>query len=351
MPIPGRGHGCGMGMGRDMRNKSKFAARFVQDMSIHDGTQMAPGTTFTKIWRLKNVGDVPWPWGAILLRVGGDSIGAPDWVPIKQDKSSVAPGEEVDVVVDMTAPSDNGRFIGYYRLSGPWGRRKFGQRVWCHIQVVDPASPPQAPTETEMSSIAAPPRGEATDEDDEAGVSALPQCELGPNFAKNGDGPIGGGAPMESDQMATDAPAAPTTSLCSPLAPPPAETAMAVSEEGGAAAEQGPAEGSVPNEDEKQGEDEKLIATLESMGFFDRALIKSIIARVGLDVEAVSHELVSLAEQADQSFSDKGEEWDAMLSDLEEMGFNDRALNQKLLAENAGSIKKTVKTLVSDGSA
>jgi len=75
------------------------------------------------------------------------------------------------------------------------------------------------------------------------------------------------------------------------------------------------------------------------MGFSDRSLIKSVIGKVGLDVEACADKLVALSESG---------EWDAMLSDLEEMGFNDRELNQKLLVENAGSIKKTVKTLVSD---
>jgi len=39
-------------------------------------------------------------------------------------------------------------------------------------------------------------------------------------------------------------------------------------------------------------------------------------------------------------------EWDAMLSDLEEMGFANRELNTKLLGENNGSLKKTVKSLV-----
>merc|ERR1719311_1071491 len=50
----------------------------------------------------------------------------------------VLPGEEVDVVVEMVAPKELGRYLGYWRLVGPMGRRKFGQRVWCHVQVVDP---------------------------------------------------------------------------------------------------------------------------------------------------------------------------------------------------------------------
>merc|ERR1719198_2301893 len=39
----------------------------------------------------------------------------------------------------MTAPTEHGRYLGYWRLTGPHMRRKFGQRVWCHVQVVDPS--------------------------------------------------------------------------------------------------------------------------------------------------------------------------------------------------------------------
>jgi len=257
------------------RAKCPLAARFVQDLSIHDGTQMAPNTKFTKIWRLKNVGDVPWPQGTKLLRVGGDAIGAPESVPISPDHAAVAPGAEVDVAVDMTAPADIGRYVGYWRLTGPWGRRKFGQRVWCHVQVVDPASPPQPPTEGEIKSLLAEPRGEATDDDEEGSTIGTEEGSM--DVEKSGPAGLG--------------------------------------------------------------DEEKLAETLQSMGFTDRKLVASVIRKVGLDVDACAHELVSLSE------------YDTMLSDLEEMGFNDRERNQQLLVENSGSIKKTVKSLIADPSA
>ena len=56
-----------------------------------------------------------------------------------------------------------GRFVGYWRLTGPFGRRKFGQRVWCHIQVVDPHGPPAPPTEREIKNAMA----IGTDDDDD----------------------------------------------------------------------------------------------------------------------------------------------------------------------------------------
>jgi len=139
-PWRGRGHRVGGGPPAHPPNGGggpKLAARFVRDVSIFDGTQMAGGTAFTKIWRLKNVGEVPWPAGTRMLFVGGDQMGASEMcVPLSR-AGPVLPGEEVDVAVEMVAPKEVGRYLGYWRLIGPQCRRKFGQRVWCHIQVVD----------------------------------------------------------------------------------------------------------------------------------------------------------------------------------------------------------------------
>ena len=49
---PGLAGRCGMGW------HGMPAARFVRDVTIFDGTQVSPGPPFTKIWRLKNVGEV-----------------------------------------------------------------------------------------------------------------------------------------------------------------------------------------------------------------------------------------------------------------------------------------------------
>merc|ERR1719484_64780 len=130
--------GGGGGMGRGEGIGPKLAARFVRDVTIFDGTQMAPGTTFTKIWRLKNVGEVPWPPGARMLFVGGDQMTNEMSVPLSR-ASAVMPGEEVDVAIEMTSPTEHGRYLGYWRLTGPFMKHKFGQKVWCHVQVVDPS--------------------------------------------------------------------------------------------------------------------------------------------------------------------------------------------------------------------
>merc|ERR1719379_2935105 len=105
---------------------------------------------------------VPGGHGTKIVFVGGDRMTSELTVPLSYH-GAVAPGGEVDVAVDLVAPSELGRFVGYWRLTGRFGRRKFGQRVWCHIQVVDPHAPPAPPTEPEIKNAMA----IGTDDDDD----------------------------------------------------------------------------------------------------------------------------------------------------------------------------------------
>lgn len=58
-------------------------ARFVCDVSIFDGTELAPGTHFTKIWRLRNSGTAPWPSQTKLVNVDGDNLGSETITPLQ----------------------------------------------------------------------------------------------------------------------------------------------------------------------------------------------------------------------------------------------------------------------------
>ncbi len=54
----------------------KLDEGFVQDVTIFYGTELAPGTQFTKIRRLRNSGSLAWPQQTQLVHVGGDEMGA-----------------------------------------------------------------------------------------------------------------------------------------------------------------------------------------------------------------------------------------------------------------------------------
>lgn len=67
-----------------------------------------------------------------ISKINGDRLGAPESVSLLKP---VPIGEEVDVSVDMFSPSRPGRYVGFWRLCAPDGR-KFGQRVWVKIDVL-----------------------------------------------------------------------------------------------------------------------------------------------------------------------------------------------------------------------
>ncbi|KAL2634087.1 hypothetical protein R1flu_005566 [Riccia fluitans] len=113
----------------------KLDARFVQDVTIFDGTELSPLAKFTKIWRLRNSGTLSWPLDTKLVHVGGDELGNVDQVPVELPERGLLPGDEVDVSVDLVAPEKPGRYVSHWRLASPAGP-KFGHRVWVLIQVV-----------------------------------------------------------------------------------------------------------------------------------------------------------------------------------------------------------------------
>jgi len=120
-----------------MPTEGVMLARFVSDVTLPDGTEVAPGANVVKTWRFRNDATKPWPEGTVLAMVSkkGDKLGAPESTPVP----ICQPGEEVDVSVPLVAPAQAGRYVAYFRLSGPGGK-KFGQRVWAMLTVFDSSS-------------------------------------------------------------------------------------------------------------------------------------------------------------------------------------------------------------------
>lgn len=131
---------------RTPRTANTPLARFVQDVNMGDrGATLSPSEKFTKIWRMRNEGGAAWAENTVLTFVGGDQLGAPEAVTVP----AVAASEEVDIAVDMVAPSVPGRYVSYWRLCTPDGHR-FGHRVWVDIIVREqpmpaPLAEPTAP--------------------------------------------------------------------------------------------------------------------------------------------------------------------------------------------------------------
>ena len=93
-------------------------AQFVGDITVPDGTSFAPGTAFTKTWRLRNIGTCTWTTSYALVFVSGSQMGAPSVVNLT---SSVAPNGTIDISVNMTAPAVNGHYRGNWQLRNASG--------------------------------------------------------------------------------------------------------------------------------------------------------------------------------------------------------------------------------------
>jgi hypothetical protein len=123
------------------------------DVTIPDDTKMQPEQSFTKIWRLQNIGACTWTRQYRIELFSGERMGAPAGVSLPKE---VPPGSSVDLSVDMVAPKVSGKYQGNWKLRnaegawfgiGPNGNSPF----WVRIEVIQPPTStptPQPPTLT-----------------------------------------------------------------------------------------------------------------------------------------------------------------------------------------------------------
>ncbi len=94
-------------------------AAFVTDVTIPDGTLLGKNENFTKTWRLRNTGSCSWNSSYQLIFDEGDAMGGP--ASKQLTSGSVAPGQTVDVSVDLTAPNSNGDYRGDWLIRSDKG--------------------------------------------------------------------------------------------------------------------------------------------------------------------------------------------------------------------------------------
>ena len=121
-------------------------AVFISE-TVKDGTTLNAGQTFTKSWRLRNDGTCTWNPDYRLVFFSGDQMGGPNSVKLNK---YVKPGEQVDLLVDLKAPSKAGTYTGYWRMQADDGSR-FAQ-VFTTIKV---SGPPFAVTSVKFSAAPA----------------------------------------------------------------------------------------------------------------------------------------------------------------------------------------------------
>jgi hypothetical protein len=89
------------------------------DVTVPDNTIMAPGQAFIKTWRLTNAGTCTWNSSYQLVFDHGDSMGVATTYSQPLTAGTVAPGQTVDVSVNLIAPMTPGTYTGYWRFRDP----------------------------------------------------------------------------------------------------------------------------------------------------------------------------------------------------------------------------------------
>jgi hypothetical protein len=93
-------------------------AAFVSE-TVPDGTDYDPGETFTKTWTVKNTGSCTWNAEYDVVFVKGDSMDAPAATPVTS--GTVAPGQTVQISLDLKAPIAAGTHRGDFKLRNQHG--------------------------------------------------------------------------------------------------------------------------------------------------------------------------------------------------------------------------------------
>ncbi|MGC9400001.1 MAG: NBR1-Ig-like domain-containing protein [Anaerolineae bacterium] len=115
-------------------------AAFVADVTVPDNSQFEKGEKFTKTWRLRNAGEQAWPADTALIFVVGEQLAGANKVEVGE----VAPGEEVDISVEMTAPNEDGVYKSQWALSAG-GTQIPGSLVYTIIQAGEGAPAAEEP--------------------------------------------------------------------------------------------------------------------------------------------------------------------------------------------------------------
>lgn len=91
------------------------AATFVADITIPDGSIMAPYQEFEKTWRIRNSGTVPWI-GRWLARRGSHTGHGVPTSPLRVPIPDTQPGEHVDITVPLTAQPLKGSSQAHWKM-------------------------------------------------------------------------------------------------------------------------------------------------------------------------------------------------------------------------------------------
>lgn len=130
--------------------------QFVDDVNLDDQNmtnppQIPPGTSFQKIWRIRNTGTCTWDSRYYLDYVGSSTAARMGGLATAIN-GSVPPNGVYDIAVNLTSPIVPGTYQGFWAMHNP-GKQQFGERIWVGIRVPGPPTSTPPPTQTPNPSI------------------------------------------------------------------------------------------------------------------------------------------------------------------------------------------------------
>lgn len=104
--------------------------------TIPDGTIFMPNVNITKVWKFRNTGTCTWTDGYSFRFVDGERMGGVDYYFIGEN-NHVAPGETVNVSINIRTPMTSGRMVGYWQLFSDQATNfmRFGWPVYIDIEI------------------------------------------------------------------------------------------------------------------------------------------------------------------------------------------------------------------------
>lgn len=103
---------------------------FIEDLTIPDGTLVAPGEMIDKRWKVANSGSCNWDGRYRLRRISGPNLGIAD----EQALFPARAGGEAIIRMILTAPSDPGTYRSAWQAYNPLGE-PFGDPIFVEIIV------------------------------------------------------------------------------------------------------------------------------------------------------------------------------------------------------------------------
>lgn len=107
--------------------------RYIEDLTIPDGSIAAPGEALDKRWRVENNGTCNWDERFRLKLIAGPSLGAGETRALYPARS----GTQADLQIIFTAPQEPGAYRSAWQAYNPAGQ-PFGDTIFIDFIVTSP---------------------------------------------------------------------------------------------------------------------------------------------------------------------------------------------------------------------